>query len=134
MANRKKKQPLYRTQVLLEPEQHAALARLAEATDRSISQVVREAVADYLAAPAGGAARELREAAAAYQALEKLSPEEAEARRQRGRQALDDLARLRAQILEQWGGEIPDIDIADMINQMRDERDAEIMAAIEGRH
>ncbi|HKP51093.1 MAG TPA: ribbon-helix-helix protein, CopG family [Chloroflexia bacterium] len=33
---------LYRTQILLEPEQHKALAELAKREGRSISDVVRE--------------------------------------------------------------------------------------------
>lgn len=39
---------LYRTQILLEREQHESLQQLAAAAGRSVSDVVREAVADYL--------------------------------------------------------------------------------------
>lgn len=39
---------LTRTQILLEPEQHKDLQSLAAAEDRSMSELVREAVADYL--------------------------------------------------------------------------------------
>lgn len=39
---------LYRTQVLLEREQHESLQQLAASEGRSISDVVREAVAEYL--------------------------------------------------------------------------------------
>lgn len=39
---------LYRTQVLLEREQHESLQQLAAAEGRSMSEVVREAVAEYL--------------------------------------------------------------------------------------
>jgi len=38
----------YRAQILLEPEQHAVLARLADARGDSISGVVREIVGEYL--------------------------------------------------------------------------------------
>src|SRR5687767_1474701 len=36
--------PLHRTQILLEPEQHQALLRIARAENRSMSDVVRDAV------------------------------------------------------------------------------------------
>ena len=39
---------LYRTQVLLEREQHESLQQLAAAAGRSMSEVIREAVAVYL--------------------------------------------------------------------------------------
>ena len=39
---------LYRAQILLEPEQHKRLAEIATFQGRSISDVVREAVQDYL--------------------------------------------------------------------------------------
>lgn len=38
----------YRAQILLEPEQHAALAALAAEREESISHVVREIVGEYL--------------------------------------------------------------------------------------
>ena len=40
---------LYRTQILLQPEQHAALSEIARLESRSISEVVREILRDYLA-------------------------------------------------------------------------------------
>lgn len=40
--------PLYRTQILLERTQHDSLRELAAAEGRSVSDVVREAVAEYL--------------------------------------------------------------------------------------
>lgn len=39
---------LYRTQVLLERQQHEALQTLAAAEGRSMSEIIREAVAEYL--------------------------------------------------------------------------------------
>ena len=39
---------LYRTQVLLERQQHESLQQLAAAEGRSMSEVIREAVAEYL--------------------------------------------------------------------------------------
>lgn len=38
----------YRAQILLEPEQHAALAEIAQRQNRSISDVMREIVRQYL--------------------------------------------------------------------------------------
>ena len=38
----------YRAQILLEPEQHAALAEAAEREKRSISEIVREIVGEWL--------------------------------------------------------------------------------------
>lgn len=38
----------YRAQILLEPEQHEALSQIAEQEQRSISDVVREIVQEYL--------------------------------------------------------------------------------------
>ncbi len=40
---------LYRAQILLEENQHDELARLARASGHSMSELVREAVADYVA-------------------------------------------------------------------------------------
>ena len=39
---------LYRAQILLEPEQHAALKRLAKRQDRSLSAVVRDMIQEAL--------------------------------------------------------------------------------------
>jgi predicted transcriptional regulator len=39
---------LYRTQVLLERKQHESLQQLAAAEGRSMSEIIREAVAEYL--------------------------------------------------------------------------------------
>jgi len=40
---------LYRAQILLEPEQHRALAEIARSDNQSISAIVRESVRQYLA-------------------------------------------------------------------------------------
>jgi hypothetical protein len=40
---------LYRAQILLEPEQHQMLAKIAQNDGRSISEIVREIVGQYLA-------------------------------------------------------------------------------------
>ena len=42
------RQTKYRAQILLEPEQHAALAEAAEREKRSISEIVREIVGEWL--------------------------------------------------------------------------------------
>jgi hypothetical protein len=58
----------YRAQILLEPEQHAILAKIAESENRSLSDLMRQIVADWLHQhnKAEQKAREL-------QALEKLT-------------------------------------------------------------
>lgn len=50
---------LYRTQVLLEQTQHDNLRELAEAEGRSVSEIIREAVAEYLVDQADTPARNL---------------------------------------------------------------------------
>lgn len=58
---------LQRTQILLEPRQHKSLYRLAQAEGRSMSELVREAVAEYLVERAEGMQVEQQ-----LQALERL--------------------------------------------------------------
>lgn len=96
---------LYRTQVLLEPEQHRALAEISRRERRSISQVVREVVA------AGLLRRE----------------QEAEARRARGLEALERIQRHREEILAERGGKPIEVDVVATINEMREERDEQIL-------
>jgi hypothetical protein len=70
---------LYRAQILLELEQHKALKGIAQEEGRSLSEVVREIVDQFLAA------------------------QEQDLRKQRELQALDDLVGIREQIREQHG-------------------------------
>jgi hypothetical protein len=87
---------MHRSQILLEPEQHAALAEIANEENRSISDIVREIVRDW------------------------LRNQEGDALQQQRRQALEGLARLRLEIQEERG-----IYQGDLIEEMRRERDAD---------
>lgn len=97
---------MYRAQILLEPEQHKALAAIAERKGTSISQVVREIVGQYLV----GQDTELEKRLA----------------------ALDKLRELGDEILTRRGGQPLDVDVAALIEEMRDERDREIWEAAFG--
>ena len=99
---------LYRTQILLKPEQHAELAQIAKQEGRSISDVVREMIDNEL---------ERRKNAANTDIQRRLA-------------ALDRIQQHRAEILARRGGKPIDIDVVELINQMRDERDAEIAGVL----
>jgi predicted DNA-binding protein len=88
---------LYRAQILLEPEQHKALAELAEKDGRSMSELVREIVRHY------------------------ISEKEQESRLKREFQALEKINEIRSLIQEEHGtleGEI--------LEKARKERDQEL--------
>lgn len=88
---------LYRTQVLLEREQHESLQQLAAAEGRSMSEVIREAVAVYLVD---------------------------HSKEWEKRQALDTIARLsehRQQLVAEHG-----IFEGDLLNEAREERDTDM--------
>ena len=97
---------LYRTQVLLEPEQHKALAAIAQRQGSSVSKVMREIVE------------------------QSLVEQDAELEQQLA--ALDRIREHRDAILARRGGEPIDIDVVALINQMREERAQEIHDAIFG--
>jgi Arc/MetJ-type ribon-helix-helix transcriptional regulator len=92
----------YRAQILLEPEQHKKLAEIAAREHRSVSDVVREAVAEYMVTQ--------------------------EKTREAQEDVFDRIRRLHASILERRGGKPIEIDTVELINQMREERDNEILA------
>jgi hypothetical protein len=94
---------LYRAQLLLEREQHQALAEIAKEEGRSISEVVREALGPFLA------------------------ERSKEARKRKAKQALEELTALRKQI-EAKRGVLP----GDFIEQMREERDEELWRVMRG--
>ncbi len=102
---------LRRTQTLLEPEDYDRLADLARREGRSLSSVVREIVHDAL-----GPREERRR-----------SPEE----RQRLLAQLEEVRRDREALLAARGGVLLEMDAADLIRVGREERDREILAAIE---
>ena len=95
---------LQRTQILLEPEQHRALSDLARVEGRSLSDLVREFVQVQLAQRA----------------------QEQSARRQRQLTGLEQI-RAHHQAILARRGEMPNLpEPADVIDQMREERDAEL--------
>ena len=96
---------LYRTQVLLEPEQHRVLAEMAHREGRSISDVVRTMIREQLA----------------------QREEAADAARERQLAALERIREHRAAILAARDGRPLELDVVEMIHQMRAERDAEIL-------
>ncbi|HOG46071.1 MAG TPA: CopG family transcriptional regulator [Anaerolineae bacterium] len=97
---------LYRAQVLLEPEQHKALAALAERRGMSISRLVREIVEQYLV--------------------------EQDVELEQHLAALERIRRLREEILARRGGQPLDIDVPALIEEIRDERDRELWDAAFG--
>jgi hypothetical protein len=96
---------LYRTQVLLEPAQHRALAAIARVEGRSLSDVLREMIREQLARR-----REAREA---------------ELRRDLA--VLERIREHREEILREHGGRPLDVDPVELVNEGRDERDAAIL-------
>jgi Arc/MetJ-type ribon-helix-helix transcriptional regulator len=90
-------QTKYRAQILLEPEQHEALAEVARRENRSISDVVREILREWLAI------------------------RDVEAQHRRELQALEELTQLRLKIQEKHG-----VYSGDLVEEMRAERDADL--------
>ncbi|NLE11688.1 MAG: ribbon-helix-helix protein, CopG family [Actinobacteria bacterium] len=88
---------LYRAQILLEESQRTALEKLARESGRSMSELVRSAMDDYLTG--------VSEDESARRALA----------------AIDELAEIR-HLIEQKHGPLP----ATLLEELRDERDAEI--------
>ena len=94
---------LYRTQVLLERRQHESLQQLAAAEGRSMSEVIREAVAEYLV------------------------DQERLRKRERWQRTLDELAEIRTAI-ETEHGILPD----DFFLRDREEREEELWQRMTG--
>jgi len=96
---------LYRAQLLLETEQHEALARIAEEEGRSVSDLVREIVQRHL----DERAREAQ-SAAALRALGRLTHVRERLRETRGVYEGDPLAEVRAEreddVARLWEGEL----------------------------
>lgn len=95
----------FRTQLLLEPEQHAKLQDIAEDEQRSLSAVVREAVDVFLAERSTAS------------------------RRERGARALDRARELRRRMRENRGGKPMAVDLPEVLEKLREERDAWILEA-----
>lgn len=93
----------YRAQILLEPEQHEALVQTAQRENRSISDLVREIVAEW------------------------LSQQDHLLQRKRELQALEELTALRLKIQEEHG-----VYYGDLLEESRAERDEELERALRG--
>ena len=95
---------LYRAQLLLESDQHEALAEIAQQEERSISDLVREIVRQHLA-ERDDKARKQRE----MQAIEQLTQIRARLKEEHGVYQGDLLAEVRAEQEEEmvriWRGE-----------------------------
>ena len=83
---------LHRAQVLLESEQHQALAEIAEQEGRSISDLVREIVRQHLAER-----RQQAQQLTALQAIERLTQIRARLQEEHGMYQGDPLAEVRAE-------------------------------------
>ena len=96
---------LYRTEILLEPAQHQALAEMAQREGRTISDIAAEMIGEKLAE---------RQPAQPPKKDEYLA-------------LLDRLSREWQQAYTQRGGKKPEFDMVEEINRMREERDAELL-------
>lgn len=95
---------MHRAQILLEPDQHKKLAEIARREGTSISEIVRVAVSQWLD-----------------------EGEDDEVLRRR-LEALEQVAQHRQAILNRRNGEPLVIDLTATIEQMREERDDELIA------
>ncbi len=95
---------MLRTQILLEPEQHRALAELAQAETRSLSDLIRDLLKAQLAQRDHGQ----------------------HAQRQRQLAKLEQIRLHRQEVLERRGAAANLPDPANLLEQLRDERDAEL--------
>lgn len=92
---------LYRTQILLEPEQHQELAAIARLEGRSISELIRQFVQNELEQ------RKVEQGATLKRRLE----------------ALEGIRRFREEVLRENNGRPIDFDVVEAINQAREEQD-----------
>lgn len=97
---------MHRTQILLEPEQHRALAEIAAREGRSISDLVREMVREQIAR---------HDASNEAMLGRKLS-------------ALDRIRRHREDIVARRGGSLLSFDVVGAIEEIRDARDERNLA------
>ncbi|HEX8230643.1 MAG TPA: CopG family transcriptional regulator [Chloroflexia bacterium] len=92
---------LYRTQILLEPEQHRELSALAKREGRSVSELVREFVQCQ---------------------LEQRKAEQDKATEKRV-EAFERILQRREQMLAERGGEYIDFDFVQALHEAREEQD-----------
>lgn len=95
---------LHRTQVLIEPEQHEALSNIAAQEQRSISEIVRDMLREYLA------------------------KRSSDLRWQRREKALEGARLLRERIRAAHGGQPLDADIEALMSELREERSEQLFA------
>lgn len=104
-------QPLHRTQVLLEPQQHQELTRIAAEEERSLSDLLREIV---------------------RRDLERRRTDEERWKLER-RSAIEEVRQMRREMFAQMPPGGPRLDVEEMIRQAREERADEIWEAARGR-
>jgi len=97
---------MIRTHIMLDPKQHRRLAQLARQQGRSVSDLAREII---------------QEGIDQRQLLLKD-------RREQRMQALLKAREVREAILQERGGVPLNLDLAELINKMREERDDEILS------
>ena len=95
---------LYRTQILLEPEQHRTLSEMARRQSRSVSEIVREIIRESLVEKNEA----LRRQADAFEQIEKH----------------------RAEIIARNGGKPLEVDITAILEEIRQERADELYTVI----
>jgi predicted DNA-binding protein len=99
---------LYRAQILLENEQQAQIAELAQRQGRSFSELMREIVQKYL--------------------------DEQEALSQTRQSAFEQLKTHRDEMLARRSGKALDLDLTIMIDALREERDDELSTSFSPGH
>lgn len=97
---------MHRTQILIEPEQHEALSDLAKEEQKSISEVVREILRDYFENHSG------------------------EARWRNRDKTLKRAQKVRNSVLEERDGKPIGLDIVDVMDAMREERDTDLLSTL----
>ena len=96
---------LQRTHILLDPEQKRALEKIAQVQGRSVSEIAREYIRD---------------------GIERNNKEHTERVRQH-LAALERAKQVRKLIREERGGKHLDVEIVEIIREMREERDSDIL-------
>ena len=102
---------MHRTQILLEPTQHAWLADVARSEERSISDLIREMVNSQI------------------QERERQT----ETTKKRQLAALERISQRCEKMLEEMGGQPIPVEGTDVIDRIREERSAEIYGTLTGR-
>ena len=97
--------PKRRTHLLLEPEQHRILAQIAQREGRSVSDITREIVQEGI---------DQRQQSYAIEKKRRL-------------QALERARQVRQAMLAARGGEPLDVDIPALIDELRNDRDDQIL-------